>query len=288
MWADSVPRPSVDCTTDRAPTRRRAARSGVRHDGFRRLLVLLKRDSQGSRHEHDGIHPSAQPVRTSQGHHRARAAASTSSARRRRSGPPTGPDGCCRWACRPASRPTTRTRSWCGRAQDGVDGGRRRQPLHRLRHGLRRAVRRPLPSRWCAPRSSASSTTARCSSRRARCNAEVAELLARPLRPADVAVHQLGHRGHDGRHPRRPRRHRPGQDRQGRRRLPRPPRRGDGLDEAAARRGRSGRRPDAGAGHRRDHRRGPRPTRSSSRTTTPRRSSGCSPPATSPASSSSR
>ena len=61
----------------------------------------------------------------------------------------------------------------------------------------------------------------------------------RPLRPADVAVHELGHRGHDGRHPRRPRHHRPRQDRQGRGRLPRPPRRGDDLDEAAARPGRA-------------------------------------------------
>ena len=64
----------------------------------------------------------------------------------------------------------------------------------------------------------------------------------RALRPADVAVHQLRHRGDDGRHPRRPWRHRPGEDRQGRGRLPRPPRRGDDLDEAAARRGRAGRR----------------------------------------------
>ena len=75
-------------------------------------------------------------------------------------------------------------------------------------------------------------------------NAEVAELLARPLRAADVALHQLRHRGDDGRHPRRQGRDRPGPDRQGRGRLPRPPRRGDDLDEAAARPGRAGRRAD--------------------------------------------
>ena len=80
-------------------------------------------------------------------------------------------------------------------------------------------------------------------------NADVAELLARALRAADVAVHQLRHRGDDGRHPRRPRRHRSRQDRQGRGRLPRPSRRGDDLDEAAARRGRSGRRADRRPGH---------------------------------------
>ena len=40
--------------------------------------------------------------------------------------------------------------------------------------------------------------------------------------------------------------HRAGQDRQGRGRLPRPPRRGDDLDEAAARPGRPGRRADLG------------------------------------------
>ena len=42
-------------------------------------------------------------------------------------------------------------------------------------------------------------------------NADVAELLARPLPAADVALHQLRHRGDDGRHPRRPGRHRPRQ-----------------------------------------------------------------------------
>ena len=104
-------------------------------------------------------------------------------------------------------------------------------------------------------------------------NADVAELLRRALRAADVALHQLGHRGHDGRHPRRQGRHGPGQDREGRGRLPRPPRRGDGVDEAAARRGRPRRPPDAGAGHRGHHARRSSPTPWSSRSTTSARSS---------------
>ena len=49
-----------------------------------------------------------------------------------------------------------------------VDGGRRRQPLRRLRHGLRRAVRRPLHPVVRGADRGASSTTARSSSRRAR------------------------------------------------------------------------------------------------------------------------
>ena len=76
----------------------------------------------------------------------------------------------------------------------------------------------------------------------------------RALRLRPVAVHQLAAprrrwtpirvaRGVTGRD----------EDRQGRGRLPRPPRRGDGLDEAAARRGRSGRRADRRARDRRHH-----------------------------------
>ena len=121
-----------------------------------------------------------------------------------------------------------------------VDGRRRRQPLHRLRHGLRRAVRRAHATRSCAPRSSA--TRRRHPVRDAvRAERRGRRAARRALRPADVAVHQLRHGSHDGRDPRRPRDHRPGQDRQGRGWLSRPPRRGDDLDEAVARPGRSGR-----------------------------------------------
>ena len=58
----------------------------------------------------------------------------------------------------------------------------------------------------------------------------------RTVRPADVASDQLGHRGHDGRDPARAWCHGSREDRQGRRRLPRPPRRGDGVEQAVARR----------------------------------------------------
>ena len=151
----------------------------------------------------------------------------------------------------PGLRPAPDRRPHAPRA---LDGGRRRQPLRRLRHGLRRAVRRAHASRGRAARSRPSSTTARSTSRRAS---------STPTSPScssidtacDVAVHELGHGGDDGRHPPRPRRDRAGQDRQGRGRLPRPPRRGDDLDEAAARPGRAGRRPRPGAADRRASRR---------------------------------
>ena len=93
---------------------------------------------------------------------------------------------------------------------------------------------------------SASSTTARCSSRRAR---------ATPMSPS-CSVLATACRCGASRTAAPKRRWTPsaspgaspaGQDRQGRRRLPRASRRSDGLDEAAARQGRPGRQPDAGA-----------------------------------------
>ena len=71
------------------------------------------------------------------------------------------------------------------------------------------------------------------------------------LRPR--AVHQQRHRVDDGRDPRRPRLHRSVEDHQARGRLPRPPRRGDDLDEARARRRRPGRRADRRARDRGTH-----------------------------------
>ena len=70
-------------------------------------------------------------------------------------------------------------------------------------------------------------------------DAEVAELLGDRYGLPDVASHQLRHRSHDGRHPARPGCHQAGEARQGRGRLPRPPRRGDDLRQAGTR----GRRP---------------------------------------------
>ena len=59
---------------------------------------------------------------------------------------------------------------------------------------------------------------------------------APPLGPAALALHQLRHRVDDGRDPPRPRGERPRAHRQDRGHLPRPPRRRDGLRQAARRR----------------------------------------------------
>ena len=99
---------------------------------------------------------------------------------------------------------------------------------------------------------------------------------APPLGPPPLALHQLRHRVDDGRDPPRARRHRRGRDRQDRGHLPRPPRRRDGLGQAARRadgRPRAPRlgRPTASATPRRW-----RSSRASSRSTTRTRSSACS------------
>ena len=200
----------------------------------------------------------------------------TPSARRARSGRPSGPAGSCRSGCRRASRPTTPTRSSCATPPG---------PAWSTSTATSTST-----TTWASARSSPGTCTRPCATAvqaqlddgtlyvtPCELNAEVAELLRRALRPADVALHELRHRGDDGRHPGRQGGDRPGQDRQGRGRLPRPPRRGDDLDEAAARPGRPGRRTALGARHGRHHQGASSPTRSSSPTTTPRRSSGCSP-----------
>ena len=127
-------------------------------------------------------------------------------------------------------------------------GRRRRQRVRRLRHGLRRPLRRSHAPGGAGGRAGPArrrhavrdAVRARRRGRRA---------AGRPLRAADVALHQLGHRGDDGRHPRGQGVDRPRPHRQGRGRLPRPPRRGDGVDEAAARPRRPGRRAGRRAGH---------------------------------------
>ena len=55
-----------------------------------------------------------------------------------------------------------------------------------------------------------------------------------------MAVHELGHRSHDGRNSGRARHHRPAPDREGRGRVPRPPRCGADVDQTAIRNRRSG------------------------------------------------
>ena len=61
----------------------------------------------------------------------------------------------------------------------------------------------------------------------------------RALRPAALALLQLGHRGHHGRHPPDAGHHRAGPDHQDRGQLPRPPRLGDGQLPQRARRARA-------------------------------------------------
>ena len=129
---------------------------------------------------------------------------------------------------------------------------RRRQRVRRLRHGLRRAVRRAHASRGAPCRGGAARR--RHALRHAvRARRRRGRAARRALRPADVAPDQLGHGSDDGRHPPRPGRHQAGEVGEGRGRLPRPPRRGDDLEQAAARQGGSGRRPELGAAVRRDH-----------------------------------
>ena len=132
------------------------------------------------------------------------------------------------------------------------DDRRRRQRVHRLRHGLRRPLRRAHePGRARRGRGPAGRRLALRHPVRAQRRGRRA--VARPLRPADVALHQLGHGGDDGCHPPRPGRDRPQPHRQGRGRLSRASRRGDDLDEAAARAGRPSRCPELRAGYRGDH-----------------------------------
>ena len=124
-----------------------------------------------------------------------------------------------------------------------ADDRRRRQRVRRLRHGFRRAVRRPHePGRAARGRGA---TRPRVAVRHAvRARRRGVRAARRALRAADVAADQLGHRGHARRDQARARRHRPGADRQGRGWLSRPSRRGDDLQQAGARPRRSGRPPE--------------------------------------------
>ena len=78
---------------------------------------------------------------------------------------------------------------------------RGRQPLRRLQHGLRRPVRRALhPAVRRAIEAQLDDGTLFVTPVRAQRRGGRAA--GRALRPADVALHQLGHRGDHGRHPR--------------------------------------------------------------------------------------
>ena len=151
-----------------------------------------------------------------------------------------------------------------------ADGRRRRQRVRRLRHGLRRPVRRPhAPGRARGP-SQAQLDDGTLYVTPCELDAEVAELLAdryglpmwRFTNSGTEATMDAIRVAKGG--------DRPGPHRQGRGRLPRPPRRGDDLDEAAARPGRPGRRADLACPARPGSPSAiARATPSSSRTTTP-------------------
>ena len=114
------------------------------------------------------------------------------------------------------------------------DVGRRRQRVPRLRHGARRAGRRPF-----APRLRGGDPAARRHRHRLHLPDRGADPRRRgaeatlPRRPGPLQ--QLGHRGDHGRHPRRPWLHRPREDHQVRGRLSRPSRRRADQHPAAAR-----------------------------------------------------
>ena len=163
-----------------------------------------------------------------------------------------GPQGACPWACRRASSPTIRIRSW--------SAGRR------LRGWRTSTAIATSTSTSASARCSPAIATRSCASAIERqlddgtlfvtpceLNADVAEMLAARYNlpmwrftnsgtEATMDAIRVA-RGHD----------RPRQDRQGRRRLPRSPRRGDDLDEAADQRGRAGRRTTGHPGHGRHH-----------------------------------
>ena len=139
-----------------------------------------------------------------------------------------------------------------------ADDRRRRQRVRRLRHGLRRACSPDTCIPRCGVPSKPSSITARSTSRRACSTPRWASCwptatgmpMWRPTNSGTEATMDAIRlaRGVTKRE----------QDRQGRRRVPRPPRRGDDLQQAAARQGRAGRRAELGAavgGHHERHRR---------------------------------
>ena len=231
----------MDCASTRCGSADCVASRAVVHDGFRRVVGLPERNPQGEPMSatesiaHDELADRATAITARELRHLHRAHARLAAGHR------AGPPGAAarRAVQLPGLRPAPDRRA---PGPGGLDGGRRRQPLHRLRHGLRRAVRRPLPPAGPRRRSRSSSTTARCSSRRARptptspsCSASATACRcgASPTRGTEATMDAIRvARGVTGRD----------EDRQGRGRLPRPPRRGDDLDEAAARRGRPGRR----------------------------------------------
>ena len=140
--------------------------------------------------------------------------------------------------------------SWLvGQLPPPADVGRRRQgrPLHRrrrphvprLQHRRHVDVLRLRPGAAGPRRDRPDGPRQPVPPARPRTRSSSRRLLARPVRPAEVAVHGLGDACEHGGDPRRPRRDRPGQGPHVRRQVPRPLRRGAG---------RAGRRRPRGAG----------------------------------------
>ncbi len=200
------------------------------HDGFRGELGLLERDSKRNQHECNGIHPTRRTGRPSSADHRPRTPGVHHEDRWFTARDRASPQGAAarRPLELPGIRPASHRRSPRARR---MDGRRRWESVRRLRHGLRRALLRPLPPAG-APGRRASTRQRHAVRHPVRDERRRGRAARRAIRTPDVAVHQLRHRGHDGRHSRRPRRDRSRKAREGGRRLPRSPRRGDDLDEA--------------------------------------------------------
>ena len=122
---------------------------------------------------------------------------------------------------------------------------RRRQRVRRPPRRLRRLRRRPRPPGDRRGGAASGSRWARTSPSPPRTRSSSPRNSRRALRPAAVALRQLGHRGDDGRRPPDAGHHRPRPDHQGRGLLPRPPRLGEvSVFPDVGRRDRPGRRPD--------------------------------------------
>ena len=134
-----------------------------------------------------------------------------------------------------------------GRGPRVQGGRRRRQRVRRLPQRLRRHGRRPRPSQDRRRPSPSASAGARTSPSRPRSRSSSPSTCSEPLRPAAVAVRQLGHRGDARRRAPDARLHRPRPAAQDRGQLPRPPRRRDGVGAAPRRQDRRLRRSGLGA-----------------------------------------
>ena len=150
-------------------------------DGFRRLSRLCRNEfRRGVPHDCNGIHRHDRDLARSRAREitAARAGDLPRRARAARRRPPSGPARACRSACRRRFQAYDPHPIVATRAQARVAGGRRRQPLRRLQHGLRRAVRRPLPSASCGRAIEEQLDDGTLFVTPCEANADVAELLA--------------------------------------------------------------------------------------------------------------